>query len=226
MIAQPDHSQLRQYLRLYLVMGSINCTQSPEKVLTSAIAGGITLFQFREKGIGALTGQAYYQLAQRLQHICREHNIPFIVNDDIELAIALDADGIHVGQEDIPADQIRARLGPNKIIGVSAHSVAEAKQAIQDGADYLGIGPIYPTTSKADAKAVQGTSTITALKNHQIHIPLVGIGGIHADNAEPTLTAGADGIAVISAIAGQDNVVQATKRLNALTKHFIANREQ
>ncbi len=225
-MSKPDQHQLRQYLRLYLVMGSVNCTQPPEEVLTSAIAGGITLFQFREKGVGALTGQAYYQLAESLQQICREHKIPFIVNDDIELAIALDADGIHVGQEDIPADQIRARLGQNKMIGVSAHSVDEARQAIQDGADYLGIGPIYPTTSKADAEAVQGTRTITALKNHQIHIPLVGIGGIHADNAEPILTAGADGIAVISAIAGQNNVEQATERLNTLTKHFLVNREQ
>lgn len=223
MIAKPDTQQIRQHLRLYLVMGSVNCTQPPEEVLTSAIAGGITLFQFREKGVGALTGQAYYQLGERLQQICKTHQIPFIVNDDVELAIALDADGIHVGQDDAPADQIRARLGQNKIIGVSAHSVAEARQAIEDGADYLGIGPIYPTISKADAQAVQGTSTITALKNHHIDIPLVGIGGIQADNAEPIFTAGADGIAVISAIAGQANVEQAAEQLNTLTQRFIAN---
>lgn len=223
MIAKPDTQQIRQHLRLYLVMGSVNCTQPPEEVLTSAIAGGITLFQFREKGVGALTGQAYYQLGERLQQICKTHQIPFIVNDDVELAIALDADGIHVGQDDAPADQIRARLGQNKIIGVSAHSVAEARQAIEDGADYLGIGPIYPTISKADAQAVQGTSTITALKNHHIDIPLVGIGGIQADNAEPIFTAGADGIAVISAIAGQKDVKQAAEQLNTLTQRFIAN---
>lgn len=223
MIAKPDTQQIRQHLRLYLVMGSVNCTQPPEEVLTSAIAGGITLFQFREKGVGALTGQAYYQLGERLQQICKTHQIPFIVNDDVELAIALDADGIHVGQDDAPADQIRARLGQNKIIGVSAHSVAEARQAIEDGADYLGIGPIYPTISKADAQAVQGTSTITALKNHLIDIPLVGIGGIQADNAEPIFTAGADGIAVISAIAGQRDVKQAAEQLNTLTQRFIAN---
>lgn len=223
MIAKPDTQQIRQHLRLYLVMGSVNCTQPPEEVLTSAIAGGITLFQFREKGVGALTGQAYYQLGERLHQICKTHQIPFIVNDDVELAIALDADGIHVGQDDVPADQIRARLGQNKIIGVSAHSVGEARQAIEDGADYLGIGPIYPTISKADAQAVQGTSTITALKNHHIDIPLVGIGGIQADNAEPIFTAGADGIAVISAIAGQANVEQAAEQLNTLTQRFITN---
>ncbi|WCT56640.1 thiamine phosphate synthase [Paenibacillus kyungheensis] len=223
MITKPDTQHIRQYLRLYLVMGSVNCNQPPEEVLKSAIAGGITLFQFREKGVGALTGQAYYKLAERLQQICHTHQIPFIVNDDVELAIALNADGIHVGQEDAPADQIRARLGDDKIIGVSAHSVAEARQAIEDGADYLGIGPIYPTISKADAQAVQGTSTITALKNHHIEIPLVGIGGIHAGNAEPIFTAGADGIAVISAIAGQTDIEQATQQLNTLTRRLIAN---
>lgn len=223
MITKPDTLHIRQYLRLYLVMGSVNCTRPPEEVLTSAIAGGITLFQFREKGVGALTGQAYYELGERLQQICKTHQIPFIVNDDIELAIALDADGIHVGQDDAPADGIRARLGYNKMIGVSAHNVTEARQAIQDGADYLGIGPIYPTISKADAQAVQGTSTITALKNHHIDIPLVGIGGIHAHNAEPIFTAGADGIAVISAIAGQDNVEQATQQLSSLTRRLMIN---
>ncbi|MFD1991915.1 thiamine phosphate synthase [Paenibacillus nicotianae] len=223
MITKPDILHIRQYLRLYLVMGSVNCTRPPEEVLTSAIAGGITLFQFREKGVGALTGQAYYQLGERLQQICKTHQIPFIVNDDIELAIALDADGIHVGQDDAPAEGIRARLGYNKMIGVSAHNVTEARQAIQDGADYLGIGPIYPTISKADAQAVQGTSTITALKNYHIDIPVVGIGGIHAHNAEPIFTAGADGIAVISAIAGQDNVEQATQQLNTLTRRLMIN---
>lgn len=223
MLVKPDVQQLRQYLRLYLVMGSVNCTQPPEEVLQSAIAGGITLFQFREKGTDALTGQAYYELAQRLQYICKEHQIPFIVNDDVELAIALDADGIHVGQEDAPADQIRARLGHHKIIGVSAHSIAEAEKAINDGADYLGIGPIYPTISKADAQAVQGTRTITDLKNHNIAIPLVGIGGIYAGNSEPVFTAGADGIAVISAITGQADIVQATQQLDRITRGHLAN---
>ncbi|WP_410511494.1 thiamine phosphate synthase [Paenibacillus sp. BR2-3] len=197
---------LREKLKVYFIMGSINCRKSPEEVLTEAITGGITMYQFREKGIGALTGCAKYDLARKLQQICQSHGVPFIVNDDIDLAIALDADGIHVGQDDEPARLIRHQIGAHKIVGVSAHTLEEARQAIADGADYLGIGPIYPTTSKDDAKAVQGTALIEQIQVHGLTLPLVGIGGISLLNAAPVIAAGADGISVISAIAAADDI--------------------
>ncbi|WP_379153049.1 thiamine phosphate synthase [Paenibacillus sp. sgz5001063] len=207
-----DSERMRRMLKLYFIMGSVNCRKDPLETLTEAIDGGITLFQYREKGSSAITGQAYVELARQLQRCCREYQVPFIVNDDIELAIALDADGVHVGQEDAPARSIRERLGAHKIIGVSAHTLEEAQQAIADGADYLGVGPVYPTSSKDDAEAVQGTAVIEKLRRSGLTIPLVGIGGITADNAVPVMKAGADGIAIISAIAGADNISVAARK--------------
>ncbi|WP_052088144.1 thiamine phosphate synthase [Paenibacillus wynnii] len=205
-MTQYNSTNLSESLKVYFIMGSMNCRKSPEEVLSEAIAGGITMFQFREKGPDALTGDAQFELARRLQQICRLNSVPFIVNDDIDLAIALDADGIHVGQDDEPARSIRQQIGEKKIVGVSAHTLEEAQQAMADGADYLGIGPIYPTTSKDDAKEVQGTKIIEELRDHGLTIPLVGIGGITLTNATPVLTAGADGISVISAIAAADDI--------------------
>ncbi|OAB43796.1 thiamine phosphate synthase [Paenibacillus antarcticus] len=197
---------IRKHLKLYFIMGSINCQRHPVNVLSDAIAGGITLFQFREKGPGALIGQAKLDLAKQLQKLCQEHHIPFIVNDDINLAISIGADGVHVGQDDESAIIIRKKLGTHAIIGVSAHTIFEAKQAIQDGANYLGVGPIYPTQTKPDAKAVLGTRLIQELRTKGIDIPLVGIGGITTDNAADVIQAGADGISVISAIASAASV--------------------
>ncbi|MDO7906467.1 thiamine phosphate synthase [Paenibacillus sp. JX-17] len=190
---------MRRYLRLYLVAGSPNCLIHPDLILQEAIRGGVTLFQFREKGPGALTGMPLIELAQRLQKVCRSQGVPFIVNDDVELALTVDADGVHVGQEDLAAHDVRTRIG-SKILGVSAHSVEEARLAISDGADYLGIGPVYPTESKPDARAVQGPGLIRRLRESGIDAPLVGIGGLTAANAGTVMSAGADGIAVISAI--------------------------
>lgn len=201
-----NSEHLRDLLKVYFIMGSVNCRKAPVKILQEAVAGGITMFQFREKGSGSLSNKAKFNLGRRLQKICHANGVPFIVNDDIDLAIALDADGIHVGQEDTPAKALRQLLGENKIIGVSAHTLEEAKQAITDGADYLGVGPIYPTSSKDDARAVQGTQIINELRSSGITIPLVGIGGITLHNAAPVMAAGADGISIISAIAGAEDI--------------------
>ncbi|MGN7763731.1 thiamine phosphate synthase [Paenibacillus sp. 22594] len=207
-----DSEDMRKLLKLYFIMGSVNCRKAPLETLSEAIDGGITLFQYREKGRSAFTGQAYVELARQLQQRCLEFRVPFIVNDDIELAVALDADGVHVGQDDEPAGSIRERLGAHKIIGVSTHTLEEGKQAIADGADYLGVGPVYPTSSKNDAEAVQGTAVIETLRRSGLTIPLVGIGGITVDNAAPVMKAGADGISVISAIAGADNISAAARK--------------
>ncbi|WP_379132121.1 thiamine phosphate synthase [Paenibacillus sp. sgz500958] len=208
-----DTETLRKQLKLYFIMGTPNCVRPPVETLIEAIYGGITLFQFREKGSGALRGAARSALAAELRDLCRSHGIPFIVNDDIDLAITLDADGVHIGQEDAPAAIVRRQLGPGKIVGVSAHTLEEARQAIYDGADYLGIGPIYPTSSKDDARPVQGTSLIQELRRSGLRIPLVGIGGITSANAEPVMAAGADGVSVISAIAGADDIRGAAEHL-------------
>ncbi|ETT63302.1 thiamine-phosphate pyrophosphorylase [Paenibacillus sp. FSL R7-277] len=210
-----DIEDMRRLLKLYFIMGSVNCRQSPEDTLTAA-AGGITLFQFREKGPAALKGAALLRLGQQLRQICRAYNIPFIVNDDLELAAALDADGIHVGQDDLPARLIREQLGEHKIIGVSAHNLTEARQAIADGADYLGVGPVYPTSSKDDAQAVRGTTVIEELRRSGLSIPVVGIGGITLENAPPVIRAGADGLSIISAIAGAEDIRETTRRFAQL----------
>lgn len=193
-------------------MGSNNCYKAPEQVLKEAIAGGITLFQFREKGNGAFVGDEKYQLAKSLQQICRTNGIPFIVNDDVDLAMELNADGIHVGQDDESVENIRKKIG-NKILGVSAHSIEEAKKAVDCGADYLGIGPIFPTSTKEDAKAVQGTSLIEKLRENHFSIPLVGIGGITPFNAQVVMEAGADGVSVITAISKEKNITEAARLL-------------
>lgn len=203
---------MRQLLQVYFIMGSTNCYKDPLAVLEEAIAGGITLFQFREKGAGALTGQAKYKLAGELQRICQKGGVPFIVNDDIELAIALDADGVHIGQEDAPADVVRSKLR-GKIVGVSAHTLDEAKLAVEQGADYLGLGPIFPTSTKEDAKAVQGTWLIEQLRNAGMSVPIVGIGGINQHNAASVMKAGADGVSVITAISHAESVAESTRQL-------------
>jgi thiamine-phosphate pyrophosphorylase len=206
------NEKVRGQLKLYFIMGSTNCTQDPKQVLTEAIKGGITMFQFREKGSSALTGSEKTKLARDLQELCREHAIPFIINDDIELAIALNADGVHIGQDDADAKVVREKIG-DKILGVSAHTLAEVEKAIADGADYIGAGPVYQTLTKVDAEPVKGTVLIEEVRNSGIGVPIVGIGGIQADNASSVIEAGADGVSVITAISFSGNVSKSASDL-------------
>ena len=203
----------RDALKVYFIMGSPNCLKDPKEVLKEAIAGGITFFQFREKGKGALMGEKKLTLAKELQSICREHHIPFIVNDDIELAITLDADGVHIGQEDEPVQTVRNKIGPDKILGVSVHSEEEAQNAIDGGADYFGIGPVFPTITKEDAKPSRGTTLIEALRSQGCSTPIVGIGGITIQNAASVVKAGADGVSIITAISHAEYPEEAARAL-------------
>ncbi len=203
---------LHEALKVYFIMGSPNCRKAPADVLTEAIAGGITLFQFREKGEGALTGTAKYKLAKELQQICKQQQIPFIVNDDIELALEINADGVHIGQEDEPVQVVRNMIG-TKILGVSVHTLEEAEAAKREGADYFGIGPVFPTTTKNDAKPCQGTRLIETLRSAGFTIPIVGIGGISSKNASSVIEAGADGVSVITAISHAESPLEAAKAL-------------
>lgn len=204
--------QMRRYLRMYLVIGSVNCREKPLRVVEEALKGGATMIQFREKGPSALTGEAKLALALELQAACRRAGVPFIVNDDVELAARIGADGIHVGQDDEAASAVRARIG-GRILGVSAHTVKEARTALMHGADYIGVGPIYPTISKDDAHPVQGTRMIKEMREQGIKLPLVGIGGINAERAAEVIQAGADGVAVISAVTQAENVREAVESL-------------
>ncbi|MBW4838896.1 MAG: thiamine phosphate synthase [Paenibacillaceae bacterium] len=211
-----EDARMRQLLQTYLVIGSPNCREEPLRVLEEALAGGVTLVQFREKGPGALTGESLRTLAIQLQAACRRSGVPFLVNDDVELALAINADGVHVGQEDEVAVRVRARIG-DRILGVSAHTLAEAEAAVHHGADYLGIGSIYPTASKADAEAPQGPGILRMLRASGITLPLVGIGGITTETAGEVIRAGADGVAVISAITQAANIREAASRFVAIS---------
>ncbi len=196
-----ERGDVRKMLKLYLVMGSTNCRKNPVEVLREAIDGGITAFQYREKGEGSLQGMERLRLGSELREICRLHAIPFIVNDQVDLALELDADGIHLGQEDQSLPAVRQKLGKGRIIGISAHDVEEAEIAVMQGANYLGVGPMYATRTKQDAHAVKGPSVIQQMRAAGIGLPIVGIGGIAPGKARPVMVCGADGIAVISAIS-------------------------
>lgn len=192
------------YLRKYFIMGSQDCwpNERPVDILQEAIHAGITAFQFREKGEDALTGEEKIALGKKLRAICLTYGIPFIVNDDVELVGMLNADGIHVGQDDMDVPQLR-KMFPEAIIGLSISNERELahSQALLPLIDYIGAGPVYPTISKSDAKHAVGIEWIRSLRQLLPHpMPIVGIGGINAGNAANVLAAGADGVAVISAI--------------------------
>lgn len=217
---QPE--ELSRLLQVYLIMGSNNCLRDPEQVLADAIAGGITMFQYREKGTGALTGDERYTLASRLREMCRISGVPFIVNDDVDLALALDADGVHVGQEDEVATEVRRRIGDDRILGVSAYDLAEADTAVRCGADYLGVGPLYSTQTKEDAKSASGLAVLSGLREHGVTVPIVGIGGIHAGNTGDVIRAGADGVSVITAITHAANERSAAEALQSAVTAALA----
>ncbi|MDN7245106.1 thiamine phosphate synthase [Planococcus shenhongbingii] len=204
---------------IYFIMGTQNTAgREPLMVLEQALAGGINHFQLREKGSDALTGDALMKFAIECKWLCRQYDVPFIVNDHIELAQAVDADGIHVGQQDAAATKVRRIIGADKILGVSVHSLTEAKNAIDSGADYVGMGPVFNTQTKEDAKSPAGVSGIAAVKKLHPELPVIGIGGITPDNAARVWSAGADGVAVISSIAQAENIASQVIRFKTNLK--------
>lgn len=208
---------------IYYILGTPNAgDKDPLILLEEALNGGVSHFQLREKGTDALTGQALKELALKCQVLCREYDVPFIINDDVELAHELNADGVHVGQEDAKASDVRARVGDRMMLGVSVHSVEEAAEAIRNGADYLGMGPVYGTKSKSDAKAPSGVTKIIQVRERFPETPVIGIGGITAGNAGPVWEAGADGIAVISAITEAANIQKEVERMRDSYKGEIS----
>lgn len=180
-----------------------------EDIVAAAIRGGATMIQLREK---TLSVRGTVALARRLQEITRPAGVPLIINDRADVALAIDADGVHVGQDDLPVADARRLLGPDRIVGVSAGTIAEAVAAEADGADYVGVGSIFPTGSKSDAGEAIGPEGLAQVRA-AVHIPVVAIGGITAANAAEAIQAGAAGVAVISAVVGADDVREAARRL-------------
>lgn len=175
-----------------------------------AILGGVTVVQLREKHADM---EAFLALAREVKSVTNRYQVPLIINDNLEVALAVDAAGIHVGQEDLAADAVRQRIGDKKVLGVSAQTVEQALAAERAGADYLGVGAVFPTSSKADAVEVD-FATLQAICR-AVQIPVVAIGGITADNMTDLQDSGIVGVAVISAIFSQPDVKAAAQRLAA-----------
>ncbi|TCP24513.1 thiamine-phosphate diphosphorylase [Scopulibacillus darangshiensis] len=165
------------------------------KKVRQALQGGVNVLQFREKNASSLR---QFELAKALKDMSQSFHVPFIINDRVDIALAVNADGVHVGQEDLPAEDVRRLIGPDKLLGVSAATVEEAVKAERDGADYLGVGSVFQTGSKGDATLIE-MDEIARIRQ-EVTIPIVAIGGINAENVKRLPERHADGIAVISAI--------------------------
>jgi thiamine-phosphate pyrophosphorylase len=174
-----------------------------------AIAGGADTIQLRQKSGST---KEMIAAAREIKELCGEADVPFIVNDRIDVALASHADGVHLGQDDFPIDLARKLMGRDAIIGGSAVSLEDAKKCLAEGADYIGFGPVYPTSSKPDAAAPSGIPLMKEVVK-AVSIPIIAIGGIDEENAQEVLQAGAYGIAVISAVCCQTDPTQATIRL-------------
>ena len=182
-----------------------------------AIEGGASFVQLREKELGQ---EAFLQEAIEIQKLCRNYHVPFVINDNVEIARSIDADGVHVGQSDMEAGNVRALIGENKILGVSAQTVEQAVLAEKRGADYLGVGAVFHTGSKAGASEVS-FETLKAICE-AVKIPVIAIGGISRDNVLSLGGSGICGIAVISAIFAQKDIRGATSELRRLTEEMVA----
>ncbi len=200
--------------RLYVITDAqLSRGRSDLEVAEAAIRGGADVIQLREK---TASGGTLYRVALELRELTRKANVSFIVNDRLDLALAVDADGVHVGQTDLPAFAARRILGPGRILGVTAETVEEALQAEKDGADYLGVGPVFEARgTKSDAGEPKGLEQIARIRGAS-RLPIVAIGGIKADNARRVREAGADVVAVISAIVAADDVAKAARELKSV----------
>lgn len=183
-----------------------------------ALKGGATFIQLREK---KLDEGSFLEEAKEIQKLCKEYNVPFVINDNVEIAKKINADGVHVGQSDMEAQNVREILGDDKIIGVSAQTVEQALLAEKHGADYLGVGAVFKTGSKDDAEEVSHDELERICK--AVSIPVIAIGGITHDNVKELSGRGIVGIAVISAIFGQKDIENATKELKAETLKTVNN---
>ncbi len=195
-------------LSLYLVTNNSQDEEKFLKIIEDAIKGGVSVVQLREKTAGTLD---FYNLALRVKEITQKYNVPLIINDRIDIALAIDADGVHVGQSDMPAKVARDMIGKDKILGVSAATIKEAKKAQEDSADYLGVGAVYPTNTKDDASYVSKKELKEIVES--VNIPVVAIGGITLENVCELTDSGISGISVVSAIMNAQNPKLASESL-------------
>ena len=189
-----------------------------EEQVEKAIQGGATLIQLREK---QLHYDDFLEQAIKIKKITAQYHIPFIINDNVEIALAVDADGVHVGQKDMQANMVRKKLGENKIIGVSVQTLEQALSAEKNGADYLGVGAVFSTSTKQDASEVSFETLQNICK--AVSIPVVAIGGINIKNIAKLKNSGIDGVAVVSAIFAQKDITKATQELVSLSKEILKN---
>lgn len=197
--------------RLHVLTDTVLQSRFSHAELTQlAIAGGADTIQYRQKG-GSTRGMI--EIAKQLKGLCQDAGIPFVVNDRIDVAIASRADGVHLGQDDFPIPLARQLLGDEAIIGGSAVTLAEAEKCLSEGADYVGFGPVYPTTSKDDAGPVTGLALLRKVVE-TVSVPIIAIGGVSVENTPALLEAGAHGIAIISAVCCQPDPEKATRRLH------------
>lgn len=184
-------------------------TDTIEEAVEQAVKGGCTVVQLREKDCSSLE---FYETALRVKKITDQYKIPLIINDRVDIALAVNADGVHVGQDDLPAASVRRILGGDKVIGVSAGSVREAVKAREDGADYLGVGAMHATSTKTDADV----TTVEELKKirEMVDLPIVAIGGINKQTLPELKGTGVDGIAVVSAVIAADDIERAASELS------------
>lgn len=188
-----------------------------EQQVEQAIKGGATLIQLREK---ELSYTAFLEQAIQLKKVTDKYHIPLIINDNVDVAKAVNAEGVHVGQKDMEAGAVRQKLGENKIIGVSVQTVEQALLAQKQGADYLGVGAVFSTSTKLDASEVS-FETLQKICD-TVSIPVVAIGGINAQNIMQLKNSGINGVAVVSAIFAQKDIIQATKELTNLAKQIVS----
>ena len=197
---------------VYLVTDHRNTTDEEFlNIIEEAIKGGTTIVQLREK---TASTKEFYQLALKVKEITSKYDVPLLINDRIDIALAVDSDGVHIGQDDMPADIARKIIGEDKILGVSASTVAEAKKAEADGADYIGSGAVFPTSTKDDADSVSKLQLKEIV--HSIDIPVVAIGGITLENADTLKDTGIAGFSVVSAIMSADNPREASQKLKEI----------
>ena len=207
----------KKYMQLYAVTDRAwTGNKTLYEQIKEALENGVTCVQLREKN---LDEASFIEEAKKISVLCRQYNIPFIVNDNVNVAIASNADGIHIGQEDMGLKDVREIVGENMIIGISAHTVEEAKFAQENGADYIGIGAVFETSTKNDADVIPYEKVKSICD--AVDIPKVAIGGINAENILKLKGSGVDGVAVVSAIFGAKDIGKATKELYTLANKLI-----
>ena len=215
-----SREEIRASMLLYAVTDRmwLKEGQNLTAVCRDVLESGVTFLQIREKDLNA---EAFEREAMELKELCAQYRVPFVVNDSVEIALAIQADGVHVGQSDIRGRDIRAMIGPDRILGISAGTVEEAAAAERAGADYIGVGAVFGTSTKKDARnlSLEQLRAITGA----VSIPAVAIGGINAANLLELSGSGVDGVAVVSAIFAAGNPGQAASELLGLAQRLVAH---